>query len=263
MDPLGRNGLQGAKLGQPGIPPSVARVMAFPNTIQIEDNFPWIVIENTDSVTHTLTLVPRNEGDQKTQPAPTVAAGGRRCFPTTPFQSIACDSGGTPGDVFAYYSDVFISDFRPAAGSGAATFSEDFGSAGTSYNPLPSAGYGAFGLGALATPWALTPKGSGIVELDVVGYIELGAVTNEAAEAYLIWGTGSAPAQGGAVGANIASFVTAHNPTAGILWVPFHLHAILPLTAGTAYWFDIAAKGADTATDAMVVANISAKELGQ
>ena len=109
----------------------------------------------------------------------------------------------------------------------------------------------------LGSSCALTPGSSGTVLVTVTG-----EVTTATAVVTATWGgrygTGAAPANGAAVSGTrfgAAADLSTQAQAAGA-GVPFALTALLSLTPGTAYWFDIALDTAN-ASDSASVTNIS------
>jgi hypothetical protein len=108
-------------------------------------------------------------------------------------------------------------------------------------NPTPTASQGTLVMMGLGTTCTFTPASSGNVKVTITG----NTLTNTAAAQIGLggrFGTGTAPTNGAAVtgtrfGASTDQAIRAANFNAGS---PFAIDAILALTPGTAYWFDIA-----------------------
>lgn len=98
----------------------------------------------------------------------------------------------------------------------------------------------------LGTGWTITPTASGKVLVTVVGE---GTVTTTAVAVTTVgprYGTGTAPTNGAAVSGTAfgAKADFTFTPVGVGLKTPFAFTEILSLTAGTAYWFDIALSSA-------------------
>jgi hypothetical protein len=94
------------------------------------------------------------------------------------------------------------------------------------------------GLGAAGSLAKLTPSRSGVVLLMISGYHQH-SVAGGAVQAFLVYGTGTAPVTGAAAtgtGTQIGWIGT--SPTANAA-LPFGFMTVLNLTPGTAYWFDL------------------------
>lgn len=97
------------------------------------------------------------------------------------------------------------------------------------------------GFGKDATPVAYTPAFSGKVLITVTGY----SFTNTAVAGMSIggrFGTGTAPANGDAVTGTRFGAVGDPSMACAVAGIPvgWSLTAVLALTAGTTYWFDMA-----------------------
>lgn len=108
------------------------------------------------------------------------------------------------------------------------------------------------GTNATGTPWAFTPLSSGKVLVNVTGLVTTATAVATATFGGR-FGTGTAPINGAAVSGTRfggAGDSTTRPQSAGAA-VPFALTAVLSLTAGTTYWFDLALDtnaGADAAS---------------
>src|SRR6201988_5027109 len=72
----------------------------------IQFYLPYFVVINGDSVSHVLTFQFRSPGSANASAAYTIAAGAAQSFPTMLFQSVSCDSAGTPSSVGYGYADL-------------------------------------------------------------------------------------------------------------------------------------------------------------
>ena len=109
---------------------------------------------------------------------------------------------------------------------------------------------------------SITPATSGNLHLTISGVIvNTSGSTGVGIRVQISYGTGTAPVNGAALtGTQIGTVQLWVNPTtvtAGDVAVPFSTTAIVTgLTAGTAYWIDLAAEAIGTASDASII-NIS------
>lgn len=113
------------------------------------------------------------------------------------------------------------------------------------------------GTNTTGTPWAFTPKSSGVVLVTVTGLVTTATAVATATFGGR-FGTGAAPVNGAAVsgtrfgGAGDSST----RPQSAGAPVPFALTAVISLIAGTAYWFDIALD-TSSGSDAASVSDVS------
>lgn len=109
----------------------------------------------------------------------------------------------------------------------------------------------------LGSSCAITPASSGKVLINITGF----GRTQTAAVSFMFgprFGTGTAPINGAAVTGTrfgMQADATIQSPVAGA-YVPFAVTALLTLTPGTAYWFDMALNTSNAA-DAANLADMS------
>jgi hypothetical protein len=93
------------------------------------------------------------------------------------------------------------------------------------------------GLGGAAV---LTPSASGIVKVDIAGFLTDTIAPTESVIIVLYYGTGAAPANGDAVPGSAVEITTIQGGAASTsVLVPWSTQGVVALTPGTQYWFDI------------------------
>lgn len=108
---------------------------------------------------------------------------------------------------------------------------------------------------------SFTPVFSTRMEISICGNIAQ-STTADGAGVQLSYGTGTAPANAAAVTGTQVGSLTTMTFLTGVLLVPFSLTAIVTgLTAGTAYWVDLALKAVTGGTASVTNLSVSVCEL--
>jgi hypothetical protein len=110
---------------------------------------------------------------------------------------------------------------------------------------------------------SITPKGSGTVLIIITGTIiaPTGTTAGLGIQYQISYGTGGAPSNAGALAGTqigqVQEYTNAGTVTAADVHIPFCIQAIVAgLTAGTAYWIDLAAESLGSASD-MGLSNVN------
>ncbi len=226
----------------------------------IDPILPNLVLVNTDSAAHVVTLRPRFSGQVAGHPtqAPvpvSIASLTAYPVPTATFGAFSDASGN--GLLFAYYSDNALPRGAPGGGGQQLAASVFESPHAVLYTPA-STGNLMLGLAAQITPKAtgrlefLVTVGLYVYETDVLGVL-------------VMYGTGTPPIQGAALtGTEVGNAAVnaggdASLP-AGTLDIPLTVVADIQLATGTKYWFDVAIAWGST-HDSVSMAAWSLKEI--
>ncbi len=117
----------------------------------------------------------------------------------------------------------------------------------------------------LGSAWKLTPLKSGIVVINISGILNTGLNVSYTCTAELVYGTGTAPANGAAAsGTAIGGLAQISATVTAVAINPYSQTAVISgLTVGTAVWFDVQLKSSGGGTDTCVLTDVSENAVEQ